>query len=126
MRNSGAESVILGVSDHGCEYMTGGCVVILSTPGRNFAAGMTGGMAFVYDSEKQLANRCNTETVSYYALNDARLHKYQHILQEWLVHFKQKTNSVAIDSIMQTYALEKSLFYLILPHPHSPFEEGVR
>lgn len=124
VRNSGAEAVILGISDHGCEYMTGGCVVILSTPGRNFAAGMTGGMAFVYDNEKQLANRCNTESVSYYALDDARLHKYQHILHEWLVHFKHKTNSVAIDSIMQTYAVDKSLFYLILPHPHSPFEEG--
>jgi len=126
VRNSGAEAVVLGIGDHGCEYMTGGTVVILSTPGRNFAAGMTGGIAFVYDNEKQLVNRCNTESVGYYVLEDPRLKEYQQLLHEFLVTFKQKTNSSAVDSIIQTYEQDKSLFYLILPLPHSPFKEDVR
>lgn len=124
VRNSGAEAVVLGISDHGCEYMTGGTVVILSTPGHNFAAGMTGGIAFVYDNEKQLVNRCNTESVRLYSLEDTRLEEYQQLLHDFLVDFKQKTQSVAIESIIQTYEQDKSLFYLIFPLPHSPFKEG--
>ena len=54
MRNSGAQAVVEGVGDHGCEYMTGGVVVVLGPTGRNFAAGMSGGMAFVLDRERTL------------------------------------------------------------------------
>ena len=63
VRNSGAEAVVEGVGDHGCEYMTGGRVVVLGPVGRNFAAGMSGGIACVWDPKGQLATRCNTETV---------------------------------------------------------------
>jgi glutamate synthase (ferredoxin) len=63
VRNSGACGVVEGVGEHGCEYMTGGVVVVLGTTGRNFAAGMTGGMAFVYDPDGTFVNRCNTELV---------------------------------------------------------------
>jgi glutamate synthase (NADPH/NADH) large chain len=52
VRNSGAEAVVEGVGDHGCEYMTGGVVVVLGPTGRNFAAGMSGGIAYVLDDEK--------------------------------------------------------------------------
>ncbi len=64
VRNSGAYAVVEGVGDHCCEYMTGGVVVVLGSTGRNFAAGMTGGMAFVYDPEGTFLNRCNTELVN--------------------------------------------------------------
>ncbi len=61
VRNSGASAVIEGVGDHGCEYMTGGRVVVLGRTGRNFAAGMSGGLAFVLDEEDRFAARCNPE-----------------------------------------------------------------
>ena len=63
VRNSGAESVIEGCDSNGCEYMTGGCVVILGKVGDNFAAGMTGGMAFVYDPIKEFENYVNPNSV---------------------------------------------------------------
>ena len=63
VRNSGAITVVEGVGDHGCEYMTGGVVVVLGETGRNFAAGMSGGIAYVYDPEEKFAGRCNTSMV---------------------------------------------------------------
>ena len=60
VRNSGAVAVVEGTGDHGCEYMTGGTVVVLGTTGRNFAAGMSGGIAYVYDENGDFAKKCNT------------------------------------------------------------------
>jgi glutamate synthase (NADPH) large chain len=65
VRNSGAKAVVEGVGDHGCEYMTGGVAVILGPTGRNFAAGMSGGIAYVYDPEKKFAQYCNMELVDF-------------------------------------------------------------
>ena len=65
VRNSGVGAVVEGVGDHGCEYMTGGRVVILGPTGRNFAAGMSGGIAYVLDGKGQLAGLCNTELVGF-------------------------------------------------------------
>ncbi len=64
VRLSGATAVVEGTGDHGCEYMTGGTVVVLGKTGRNFAAGMSGGIAYVYDEDGQFAKRCNTAMVS--------------------------------------------------------------
>jgi glutamate synthase (NADPH/NADH) large chain len=64
VRNSGASAVVEGTGDHGCEYMTGGTVVVLGRTGRNFAAGMSGGIAFVYDEDGTFKERCNTAMVS--------------------------------------------------------------
>ena len=63
VRNSGANAVAEGCGDHGCEYMTGGTVIILGDTGRNFAAGMSGGIAYVYDPHNRLDAKCNKETV---------------------------------------------------------------
>ncbi|HYG13494.1 MAG TPA: glutamate synthase subunit alpha, partial [Methylophilaceae bacterium] len=64
VRNSGASAVVEGVGDHGCEYMTGGTVVVLGQTGRNFAAGMSGGVAYVLDEDGKFAQRCNMAMVS--------------------------------------------------------------
>jgi glutamate synthase (NADPH/NADH) large chain/glutamate synthase (ferredoxin) len=64
VRLSGANAVVEGTGDHGCEYMTGGTVAVLGKTGRNFAAGMSGGLAYVYDEDGQFAARCNTAMVS--------------------------------------------------------------
>jgi glutamate synthase domain-containing protein 3 len=63
VRNSGVDAVVEGVGDHGCEYMTGGTVLILGSTGRNFAAGMSGGIAYVLDTAGTFAKRCNTQMV---------------------------------------------------------------
>ena len=63
VRNSGAEAVVEGIGDHGCEYMTGGSAIILGGVGNNFGAGMSGGIAFVYDSKKKFSSRCNLEMI---------------------------------------------------------------
>lgn len=70
VRNSGVTAVVEGVGDHGCEYMTGGTVVVLGKTGRNFAAGMSGGVAFVYDADGDFHTRCNQEMVSLTAVTD--------------------------------------------------------
>jgi glutamate synthase (ferredoxin) len=70
VRNSGLNAVIEGVGDHGCEYMTGGRVVILGHTGRNFAAGMSGGIAYVVDWAGDFASRCNPEMVELSPLTD--------------------------------------------------------
>jgi glutamate synthase domain-containing protein 3 len=70
VRNSGATAVVEGIGDHGCEYMTGGRAVILGSIGRNFAAGMSGGIAYVWDHMGDLATRCNTGMVELETLSD--------------------------------------------------------
>jgi glutamate synthase (NADPH/NADH) large chain len=64
VRNSGATAVVEGTGDHGCEYMTGGTVAVLGRTGRNFAAGMSGGIAYVYDEDGTFATRCNASMVT--------------------------------------------------------------
>ncbi|MCB5953124.1 glutamate synthase large subunit [Enterococcus sp. BWT-B8] len=71
VRNSGANVVVEGIGDHGCEYMTGGVAVILGTTGRNFGAGMSGGVAYVYDPEQQFSGKCNMEMVELFQLGES-------------------------------------------------------
>ena len=72
VRNSGANAVVEGVGDHGCEYMTGGRVVVIGPTGRNFAAGMSGGIAYVLDESGSFAERCNTSMVELEALTEVK------------------------------------------------------
>ena len=70
VRNSGAKTVVEGIGDHGCEYMTGGVAVILGEVGRNFGAGMSGGIAYVYDKNKTFENKCNKEALNLLAVEE--------------------------------------------------------
>ena len=70
VRNSGAHAVVEAVGDHGCEYMTGGRVVVLGRTGRNFAAGMSGGIAYVLDTDSDFSDRCNRGMVDLEKLTD--------------------------------------------------------
>jgi glutamate synthase (NADPH/NADH) large chain len=80
VRNSGAFAVVEGVGDHGCEYMTGGCVVVLGRTGRNFAAGMSGGVAYVLDEDGDFERRCNLAMVELQPIvdEDERLEEIYH------------------------------------------------
>jgi glutamate synthase (NADPH/NADH) large chain len=96
VRNSGATAVVEGVGDHGCEYMTGGRVVVLGPTGRNFAAGMSGGIAYVYDADKGFADRVNYEMVDLEPLElDDR---------EWLVEIIARHRELT-DSALALYLL---------------------
>jgi glutamate synthase domain-containing protein 2/glutamate synthase domain-containing protein 1/glutamate synthase domain-containing protein 3 len=92
VRNSGATAVVEGVGDHGCEYMTKGTVVVLGRTGRNFAAGMSGGVAYVLDEEGDFAVRCNQGMVELESLDDADLEKLQNLVQR---HFEYTGSAVA-------------------------------
>jgi glutamate synthase domain-containing protein 3 len=82
VRNSGAHAVVEGVGDHGCEYMTGGRVVVLGPTGRNFAAGMSGGIAYVYDKDRRFEKRCNLELVDLEQLTDGDGAEVQGLIKE--------------------------------------------
>ncbi|MDO8581155.1 MAG: glutamate synthase-related protein, partial [Candidatus Omnitrophota bacterium] len=71
VRNSGAQAVVEGIGDHGCEYMTGGRIVVLGLTGRNFAAGMSGGIAYVWDTDGGFAKRCNKNMVELFPVTDS-------------------------------------------------------
>src|SRR5258708_17557493 len=73
VRNSGATAVVEGVGDHGCEYMTGGRVLVLGRTGRNFAAGMSGGVGYVFDPAREFERRCNLELVELEPLDQEHL-----------------------------------------------------
>lgn len=72
VRNSGAKTVVEGIGDHGCEYMTGGVAVILGEVGRNFGAGMSGGIAYAYDPNKTFEKNCNKEALNLLPVEEAK------------------------------------------------------
>jgi glutamate synthase (NADPH/NADH) large chain len=86
VRNSGAIAVVEGTGDHGCEYMTGGTVVVLGETGRNFAAGMSGGIAYVYDPKGDFAGKCNMAMVSLHAVQSAAEQEQQAEHHSWHSH----------------------------------------
>ena len=92
VRNSGAEAVVEGVGDHGCEYMTGGVAVILGSTGRNFGAGMSGGVAYVYDPDQELPGRLNGEMVDLERLDEDDRAKLQTLVNR---HHQETGSSVA-------------------------------
>jgi glutamate synthase (NADPH/NADH) large chain len=89
VRNSGVTAVVEGIGDHGCEYMTGGYVVVLGSTGRNFAAGMSGGIAYVYDPQNKLAGNCNMEMVDFDPLEEEDIKRIKQLIDNHL----QYTNS---------------------------------
>jgi len=86
VRNSGVRAVVEGVGDHGCEYMTGGKVIVIGSTGRNFAAGMSGGVAYVFDEDGAFKRRCNFETVALEPLNDRDLQDAEEMLRRHAVY----------------------------------------
>ena len=93
VRNSGAQTVVEGVGDHGCEYMTGGTVVVLGSTGRNFAAGMSGGLAYVLDRESDFEIHCNKSGVDLVSVDEAEdAQQLKSLIEE---HFQSTQSAVA-------------------------------
>ncbi len=114
VRNSGATAVVEGVGDHGCEYMTGGAVVVLGRTGRNFAAGMSGGIAYVLDEEGTFADRCNRELVGLepLAVDDVS------IVRELVQEHERRTGSALAGRILDDWQRTQLRFVKVMPHDY--------
>jgi len=111
VRNSGALAVVEGVGDHGCEYMTGGRVVVLGPTGRNFGAGMSGGTAFVWDPEDSFRPLVNTEMVSVQDLDDDD----GAWLEEVIVRHGRETGSTVATALLAAWPTTRQRFVKVMP-----------
>jgi glutamate synthase (NADPH/NADH) large chain len=111
VRNSGAITVVEGVGDHGCEYMTGGTVVVLGTTGRNFGAGMSGGVAYVFDEDGMFAARCNTEMVALEQLSGAEVDTVRHLVEE----HAERTGSPKAKELLDHFAAVVPKMVKVMP-----------
>ncbi|MFN7438226.1 MAG: glutamate synthase subunit alpha, partial [Bacteroidota bacterium] len=111
VRNSGVKVVVEGVGDHGCEYMTGGTVVILGETGRNFAAGMSGGVAYVWDVNKTFAKNCNMEMV----LLDEMDGEDELLLKKMIHAHQQYTNSQVAAHLLSYWSSAFKHFVKVMP-----------
>jgi glutamate synthase domain-containing protein 3 len=131
VRLSGATAVVEGTGDHGCEYMTGGTVVVLGRTGRNFAAGMSGGVAYVYDEDGEFASRCNTSMVALEkvlpqaeqaAAGDAAgWHREQAdevLLKKLVEQHNEWTGSQRAREILDKWAEARGRFVKVFPHEY--------
>jgi glutamate synthase domain-containing protein 3 len=109
VRNSGAIAVVEGVGDHACEYMTGGTIVVLGHTGRNFGAGMTGGIAFVYDRENKFANRLNAQLVKIERLT----RDDEPGLRELIARHAEKTGSVWARGLLDHWDETREQFWKV-------------
>jgi glutamate synthase (NADPH) large chain len=130
VRLSGATAVVEGTGDHGCEYMTGGTVLVLGKTGRNFAAGMSGGIAYVYDEDGEFASRCNTTMVSLEhvgtaaeqkAVSKTLLHKDQAdetLLRKLLEEHNRWTGSRRARELLDHWASARTKFVKVFPNEY--------
>ena len=115
VRNSGATAVVEGIGDHGCEYMTGGCVVVLGETGVNFGAGMTGGMAFVLDRERYFVDRYNHELVEISRIHTEDTEAYRHHLTDMLEKYVAATDSAWGQELLDNFYAFRNQFWLVKP-----------
>jgi len=111
VRNSGVNAVVEGVGDHGCEYMTGGRIVILGDTGRNFAAGMSGGIAFVYDVKGNFTNNCNKEMVDLDIVDEEDANELHNLIEK---HY-QNTNSAIAKFVLDDFENQLKNFVKVFP-----------
>jgi glutamate synthase (NADPH/NADH) large chain len=122
VRNSGATAVVEGVGDHGCEYMTGGRAVVLGPTGRNFGAGMSGGIAFVYDPDDTFFRRLNAEMVDLEALDSDD----GEWLRTTLRSHAQATGSTVAATLLDRWHSEVRRFKKVMPRDYKRVLEAAR
>jgi glutamate synthase domain-containing protein 3 len=123
IRNSGAKTVVEGIGDHGCEYMTGGVVVVLGTTGYNFAAGMTGGVAYVYNESGVFDTRCNLDTVD---LESVWTEADQKELRTLLENYVEYTGSSRAGKILDDWEACLPFFVKVMPIDYRKSLERMR
>jgi glutamate synthase (NADPH) large chain len=114
VRNSGANAVVEGLGDHGCEYMTGGRVVVLGATGRNFAAGMSGGIAYVLDTDGTFSTRCNPELVDLEPLEEQDAETIRSLVEQHLAH----TDSPVAARVLGEWDRHLPLFVKVMPRDY--------
>ncbi len=114
VRNSGAVAVVEGVGDHGCEYMTGGRIVVLGATGLNFAAGMSGGIAYVLDLDGGFRSRCNTELVGFDDITGDDSEELRALVQEHL----DRTGSTVAAGLLENWQASVDRFVKVMPHDY--------
>ncbi|MFZ6761188.1 glutamate synthase large subunit [Pseudoroseomonas sp. WGS1072] len=112
VRNSGATTVVEGVGANGCEYMTGGVVVVLGAVGDNFGAGFTGGQAFVYDADESFEKRVNPDTLLWRRLGSAH---WEGVLRELIARHAAETGSRLAARLLNDWAAERDRFWHVVP-----------
>jgi glutamate synthase (NADPH/NADH) large chain len=122
VRNSGATAVVEGVGDHGCEYMTGGRAVVLGPTGRNFGAGMSGGVAFVYDPDNTFFRRLNAEMVDLEALDPDDGEALRGILRTHVA----ETGSTVATKLLDGWRAEVRRFKKVMPRDYKFVLEAAR
>lgn len=122
VRNSGINAVVEGVGDHGCEYMTGGKIVVLGKTGRNFAAGMSGGIAYVYDKDNKFKESlCNTDMVDLDPLDSVDKNE----LKELIEKHKDYTNSMLAESLLKNWTIVSQNFVKVFPRDYKKALERI-
>jgi glutamate synthase domain-containing protein 2/glutamate synthase domain-containing protein 3 len=114
VRNSGACAVVEGVGDHGCEYMTGGRVIVLGRTGRNFAAGMSGGIAYVYDFDRRFEGRCNLELVDLEELSDDDSVSVRDLISEHAA----RTGSIVARNVLASWDRASERMVKVMPRDY--------
>jgi glutamate synthase domain-containing protein 2/glutamate synthase domain-containing protein 1/glutamate synthase domain-containing protein 3 len=114
VRNSGASAVVEGVGDHGCEYMTGGRVVVLGKTGRNFAAGMSGGIAYVLDVDGRFERRCNMELVGFDPIDEEDAETIRALVAE----HAERTGSPVAARVLERWDETLPRFVKVMPHDY--------
>ncbi len=115
VRNSGAFAVVESLGDHGCEYMTGGCVVVLGPTGLNFGAGMTGGLAYVLDEDRRFVDRYNHELIDICGLRGEAMAHYREHLHSLVAEFAADTRSDWGYEVLRDFDLHLGRFWLVKP-----------
>ncbi len=111
VRNSGALAVVEGVGDHCCEYMTGGTIVVIGSTGRNFGAGMTGGVAYVLDEKNDFSKKCNMDMIEINELENDD----ESLVYDLIKEHHENTNSSKAKSILDNWDELKSKFRKVIP-----------
>ena len=119
VRNSGAVAIVEGAGDHCCEYMTGGVVTVLGPTGLNFAAGMTGGFAFVLDQDKVFVDHYNHEFVDIQRVSGEQTEAHRHLLHQLIQRFVEETGSQWGQALLDDFAFYSTLFWLVKPRSAS-------
>jgi glutamate synthase (NADPH/NADH) large chain len=122
VRNSGATAVVEGVGDHACEYMTGGKVIVLGETGRNFGAGMSGGIAYVYDADGTFANRLNDDMVDIDPLEV----EDTEFLRETIARHAELTGSTVAQGLLDDWRNAVRRFQKVMPTDYKRVLEAAR
>ncbi len=115
VRNSGAQAIVEGIGDHGCEYMTGGIVTVLGNTGYNFGAGMTGGIAYVLDLDRDFYDRINKELIDIHRILDESMESHRAYLENAIAEYVSETGSEWGQYVLENFNHFKRKIWMVKP-----------